>query len=244
MGTYSPSAWLDVAMRQTLHETVVVPTVRGLAAEGREFRGVIFIGVMLTTAGPKVLEYNARFGDPETQVLIPRLDGDWLEVIDACARGELSRQTLRFREEAAVCVVMASGGYPGAYAKGIPIQGTEDAELVPDVMVFHAGTELDASDRFATAGGRGARRHRDRARSCGRPRARLRSGCPHPMGRRAPSVGHCFGRCRKIRERLNQGTGCAGSVVFTTAPSGGSPALTRRTMASRSGPSSLTVIST
>jgi phosphoribosylamine--glycine ligase len=154
MGTYSPSAWLDDGMIRTLRETVVNPTVAGLAAEGRPFRGVLFIGVMLTEAGPKVLEYNARFGDPETQVLVPRLDGDWLAVIQACARGELSRMSLRFRDDATVCVVMASGGYPGAYGKGVPIEGLDEAEKLADVMVFHAGTEHDAEGRVVTAGGR------------------------------------------------------------------------------------------
>jgi phosphoribosylamine--glycine ligase len=154
MGTCSPSAWLDDATRRTLRETVVVPTVRGLAAEGRPFRGVLFIGVMLTDTGPKVLEYNARFGDPETQVLVPRLDGDWLAVLDACARGELSTVSLCWRDEATVCVVMSSRDYPGAYAKGLPIEGLDDAEHLADVMVFHAGTERDASGRLVTAGGR------------------------------------------------------------------------------------------
>jgi phosphoribosylamine--glycine ligase len=154
MGTYSPSAWLDDATIRTLRESVVVPTVRGLASEGRPFRGVLFIGVMLTDAGPRVLEYNARFGDPETQVLVPRLDGDWLAVLEACARGELSNVRLRFRDDAALCVVMASGGYPGAYGKGAAIEGLDDAEKLADVMIFHAGTEHDGAGRVVTAGGR------------------------------------------------------------------------------------------
>lgn len=154
MGTYSPSAWLDDATTQILRETVVAPTVRGLAAEGRPFRGVLFIGVMLTDTGPKVLEYNARFGDPETQVLIPRLDGDWLAVLHACSRGELGKVKLHWRKGAAVCVVMASSGYPGTYAKGLPIAGLDEAEKLADVMVFHAGTDRDATGRVVTAGGR------------------------------------------------------------------------------------------
>jgi phosphoribosylamine---glycine ligase len=154
MGTYSPSAWLDEITRRKLRDSVVLPTVRGLAAEGRTFRGVIFIGIMLTEAGPKVLEYNARFGDPETQVLVPRLDGDWLDVLHACARGELAAADVRWREDAAVCVVMTAAGYPGAYAKGVPIEGLDDAERREDVMVFHAGTERDADGRVVTAGGR------------------------------------------------------------------------------------------
>jgi phosphoribosylamine--glycine ligase len=154
MGTYSPSAFLDDATRKTLHETIVVPTVRGLAEEGRRFQGVLFIGVMLTETGPRVLEYNARFGDPETQVLVPRLDGDWLHVLRACARGNLAEVALRWHEAAAVCVVMASQGYPGAYETGVPIEGLDDAESVADVMVFHAGTRRDADGRVVTAGGR------------------------------------------------------------------------------------------
>jgi phosphoribosylamine--glycine ligase len=154
MGTYSPSAWLDDATTRALRETVVLPTVRGLAAEGRPFRGVLFIGVMLTDAGPKVLEYNARFGDPETQVLVPRLDGDWLALLHACARGELSKMSVGFRDDATVCVVMASGGYPGAYAKGLSIEGLDEAARLEDVMIFHAGTERDALGAVVTAGGR------------------------------------------------------------------------------------------
>jgi len=154
MGTYSPSAFLDEETRRMLRERVVVPTVRGLAAEGRAFCGVLFIGVMLTAAGPVVLEYNARFGDPETQVLVPRLDGDWLRVLDACARGRLDEIVLRWHDNAAVCVVVASGGYPGAYEKGAPIEGLDDAERLDDVMVFHAGTGRGASGGTVTAGGR------------------------------------------------------------------------------------------
>ena len=154
MGTYSPSVWIDPATRRVLAESVVAPTIAGLAAEGRPFRGALFVGVMLTAEGPKVLEYNVRFGDPETQVLIPRLDGDWLELLDACARGRLDGSAPRFRDVASVCVVMASGGYPGPFERGLPIEGIEDAEGLAGVQVFHAGTERDASGRIVTAGGR------------------------------------------------------------------------------------------
>lgn len=154
MGTYSPSAWLDETTRARLRETVVVPTIEGMAAEGHPFRGVLFVGVMLTADGPKVLEYNARFGDPETQVLVPRLDGDWLDLLEASARGRLAGIAPRFRDDAAVCVVMAAEGYPGSPTKGAPIEGLAEAEALSGVSVFHAGTELDASGRVVTAGGR------------------------------------------------------------------------------------------
>jgi len=155
MGTYSPSAWLDAATRERVRAEVVVPTVRGLAEDGRLFHGVLFIGLMLTAAGPRVLEYNVRFGDPETQVLVPRLDGDWLPLLHACATGGLAALPApRFKSEAAVCVVMAAAGYPGAVAKGDPIEGLPAAEDVSGVSVFHAGTARDALGRVVTAGGR------------------------------------------------------------------------------------------
>lgn len=154
MGTYSPSAWLDELTRRKLREQVIAPTVRGLASEGRVFRGVIFVGVMLTDTGPRVLEYNARFGDPETQVLLPRLDGDWLEVLHACARGRLSDVSLRWRDDAAVCVVMAAAGYPASYPKGAPIRGLDEVGSMNDVFVFHAGTERASNGEIVTSGGR------------------------------------------------------------------------------------------
>ena len=154
MGTYSPSVWIDEETRAAIRERIALPTIRGLAAEGAPFHGVLFIGVMLTASGPKVLEYNARFGDPETQVLIPRLDGDWLTLLAAAARGALGGMEARFSARAAVCVVMAAGGYPGPYAKGAPIEGLDEAERLEDVMVFHAGTELDDRGRIVTSGGR------------------------------------------------------------------------------------------
>jgi phosphoribosylamine--glycine ligase len=155
MGTYSPSAFLDDATRRELVAGVVRPTIRGMADEGHPYRGVLYIGVMLTDDGPKVLEYNARFGDPETQVLMPRLDGDWLTLMADCARGELDGTTPRWKDEACVCVVMASGGYPGAYAKGLPIEGIRAAEESdPAVVVFQAGTGRDDAGRIVTRGGR------------------------------------------------------------------------------------------
>jgi phosphoribosylamine--glycine ligase len=154
MGTYSPSAFLDESNRKTILESIVRPTIRGLAEEGRPYRGVLYVGLMLTREGPKVLEYNARFGDPEAQVLMPRLDGDWLELLHGCATGNLGDRPLAWKDEACVCVVMASGGYPGAYRKGLPIEGIDEAEKDGSVVVFHAGTSRDPSGRLVTAGGR------------------------------------------------------------------------------------------
>jgi phosphoribosylamine--glycine ligase len=153
MGTYSPSAHLSPEHRRALRDGVVRPTLSGLAAEGRPYRGVLFVGAMLTEQGLRILEFNVRFGDPETQVLIPRLDGDWVPLLAAAAEGSLDGVVPRWRTGASVCVVMASGGYPAAYRKGIPIYGIEDAETVPGVVVFHAGTEL-ANGRLVTNGGR------------------------------------------------------------------------------------------
>jgi phosphoribosylamine--glycine ligase len=153
MGSYSPSAALDEATRGTIARDVVAPTLRGLAAEGRPYRGVLYVGLMLTAEGPKVLEYNARFGDPETQVLLPRLDGDWLPLLHAVATGSLEGIVPRWKAHAAVCVVLASGGYPGEYSGGFPIDGVESAEAIPDVMVFHAGT-AERGGRLVTRGGR------------------------------------------------------------------------------------------
>jgi len=153
MGTYSPSVYLDDATRRQLIDRIVEPTISGLRDEGRPYRGVLYVGVMLTDDGPKVLEYNARFGDPETQVLVPRLDGDWLPLLHACAVGDLAGVTPRWKEDAAVCVVMASGGYPGSYPKGVSIEGVDQAEAREHVTVFHAGT-ASVDGKLVTAGGR------------------------------------------------------------------------------------------
>jgi phosphoribosylamine--glycine ligase len=140
MGTYSPTPFLSDAELERAGRAILDPWVRGCAAEGIDYRGILYPGVMLTKAGPKVLEFNSRFGDPETQVYLPRLENDLVEVLDASARGELSGMELKWRPGAAVCVVMASGGYPGAYEKGKAISGIDRAEKVANVKVFHAGT--------------------------------------------------------------------------------------------------------
>jgi phosphoribosylamine--glycine ligase len=154
MGTYSPSAFLDDATRRTILDSIVTPTIRGLQSERCPYRGVLFIGVMLTEDGPKVLEYNCRFGDPETQVLLPRLDGDWFDLLLASATGRLDHVSVSWLDQAAVCVVMAAGGYPGSYGKGERITGLDEADKQDGIMVFHAGTRLGPDGTVCTSGGR------------------------------------------------------------------------------------------
>jgi len=153
MGAYSPPPVLDVPLADQIIETVIRPTIRAMAAEGRPYRGVLYAGLMLTRDGPKMLEYNARFGDPECQVLLPRLTGDLVPLCQAVAEGKGLPGAAVWRPEAAVCVVLASGGYPGAYATGRSIDGIERAEARPGVTVFHAGTAV-REGRLVTAGGR------------------------------------------------------------------------------------------
>ncbi|MGE5226172.1 MAG: phosphoribosylamine--glycine ligase [Planctomycetaceae bacterium] len=154
MGAYSPVPAVDAATQEQIWSTCVRPAVEAMAEIGSPYRGVLFAGLMLTADGPKVLEYNCRFGDPETQVLMPRLDTDPAALFAACADGDLAAATTAWREDAAVAVVMASGGYPGAYATGVPIEGVEEAAALEGVTVFHAGTARGADGRLLTAGGR------------------------------------------------------------------------------------------
>ena len=153
MGAYSPAPALDPSLARRITETVLVPTIRGMAAEGRPYRGVLFAGLMLTPAGLRVLEYNVRFGDPECQALMPRLADDLLPLCQAVAEGRGLPTSVTWRPEAAACVVLASGGYPGEYATGLPIEGIERAEARPGVTVFHAGTAR-RDGGLVTAGGR------------------------------------------------------------------------------------------
>ncbi len=153
MGTISPVPMVSSALMQTVEEKILKPFLRGCAADGLEYRGLLYPGLMLTREGPKVLEFNARFGDPETQVLMMRLESDLIDALEAVVDGRLADTTLKFRREAAVCVVMSSGGYPGDYAKGKPIRGLDDAAKLPDAQVFHAGTRRSGND-IVTAGGR------------------------------------------------------------------------------------------
>jgi len=153
MGTYSPTPFLTDAQLAETARKVLEPFMRGCAAEGIDYRGLLYPGVMLTKAGPKILEFNARFGDPETQVYLTRLENDLVELLDASACGMLAKHELKWNPAAAVCVVMASGGYPGNYAKGKVITGLEDANALPHTKVFHAGTVLK-DGQIVTNGGR------------------------------------------------------------------------------------------
>ncbi len=153
MGAYSPAPIVDAPMHDEIMQTIILPTVQAMAAEGRPYRGVIYAGLMLTRQGPKVLEYNCRFGDPEHQTIIPRVQDDPFPLLNAVARGERLPKSVKWRSEASVCVVLASGGYPGEYQTGKPISGIEEAEKLADVTVFHAGTAVK-DGRLVTAGGR------------------------------------------------------------------------------------------
>ncbi len=154
MGTFSPSPFYTEEIDAFCREHIYQPTVDAMRAEGREFKGVIFFGLMLTKKGPKVLEYNARFGDPETQVVLPRMKNDLVEVFEACIDGTLDRISLEFEDNAAVCVVLASEGYPEHYEKGYVISGLERFEAADGYYVFHAGSKLDEEGRIVTSGGR------------------------------------------------------------------------------------------
>lgn len=155
MGAYSPAPVFGEAVEKRVLEEVVHPTVRGMAAEGHPFQGVLFAGLMIGPDGaPRAIEFNVRFGDPETQALLLRLDADLGALLDGAARGSLDRAAAPAWRDAAVCVVVASGGYPRAYPTGLPITGLEEAERDPDVVVFHAGTRRGPEGGFVTAGGR------------------------------------------------------------------------------------------
>ncbi len=153
MGTFSPSRVYTEDIARVCMETIFKPTIDAMNKEGRTFKGVLYFGLMLTQNGPKVIEYNARFGDPEAQVVLPRLKTDLLEIIDAIIDDKLDTIDIQWDDGAAVCVVMASGGYPEQYQKGYEIKGLEAAAAKPGIVVFHAGTRFD-NGRFLTNGGR------------------------------------------------------------------------------------------
>ena len=154
MGTFSPSPFYTPETHAFCWEHIYQATVDAMRAEGREFKGIIFFGLMLTAEGPKVLEYNARFGDPETQVVLPRMKNDILDVFEACVDGTLDKVELEFADNAAVCVVLASDGYPEHYEKGFVIEGLENFKDKDGYWVFHAGSKFDTEGRIVTNGGR------------------------------------------------------------------------------------------
>lgn len=153
MGTFSPSPFYTKEVEEFCEKYIYQPTVDAMAAEGRLFKGVIFFGLMLTPEGPKVLEYNARFGDPEAQVVLPRMKNDIIDVVEACIDGTLDQIDLQFEDNAAVCVVLASEGYPVQYEKGFPISGLEEFKKHDGYYCFHAGTRFEG-DQIVTNGGR------------------------------------------------------------------------------------------
>ncbi|HEU6446893.1 MAG TPA: phosphoribosylamine--glycine ligase [Verrucomicrobiae bacterium] len=153
MGTYSPTPFVSDAELNLIGEAILNPWLRGCAEEQINFCGILYPGIMLTKSGPKVLEFNARFGDPETQIYLTRLENDLVELLDASVNGTLDKMELKWKPEASVCVVMASGGYPGNYEKGKTIRGLDEAAKLPNLKVFHAGTALK-ENQIVTNGGR------------------------------------------------------------------------------------------
>lgn len=154
MGAFSPSMKIPEHEIQNIVDLAVRPIVDGMARDGMPYRGVLYAGIMMTKEGPFVLEYNCRFGDPETEVILPRLKSDLLPVMTQIANGCLETETLEWYDKACITVVMASGGYPGSYEKGFPIQGLETAKGQQDVVVFHAGTAFNEQKQVVAAGGR------------------------------------------------------------------------------------------
>lgn len=153
MGTFSPSRLYDAAKAKECMENIFLPTVQAMQAEGRPFKGVLYFGLMMTAAGVKVIEYNCRFGDPETQVVLPRLKTDLVEIMEAIIDERLDQLPIEWEENAAVCVVMASGGYPVKYTSGYEITGLDEVSQMDAMTVFHAGTKRE-DEKIVTAGGR------------------------------------------------------------------------------------------
>ena len=154
MGAYAPAPLMTPVLLDEVRRTVLQPAIDGLAAEGMPYVGVLYAGMMITPDGPKTLEFNCRLGDPETQVILPLLASDVVDVIEACLTGQLADLDVRWRDRAAATVVAASEGYPGGYLKGREISGVAEAEVLPGAAVFHAGTRLDNAGRLLTDGGR------------------------------------------------------------------------------------------
>ncbi len=157
MGAYAPAPCVTDKVLEQVEREIIVPTLRGMAREGRTYRGCLYVGLMLTQGGPKVVEFNSRFGDPETQVVLPLYGGDLLRLLGESAKARITAETMQSaranRQAVAVCVVLASGGYPGKYSAGFPIEGLNRLEGREDILVFHAGT-ANKEGRLVTAGGR------------------------------------------------------------------------------------------
>jgi phosphoribosylamine--glycine ligase len=153
MGVYSTDEMLDAGMKEWILRHIAIPTVRGMAEEDTPFVGVLYCGLMMTARGPQVLEFNARFGDPETQAILMRLESDLVEALEACIDGRLSETELRWTPGASACVIASSAGYPGSYKTGLPITGLAAAAHLPDVQVFHSGS-AQVDNQLLTAGGR------------------------------------------------------------------------------------------
>jgi len=154
MGSYSPAPMVDAKLMDTIQREVIIPAIDAMRREGVEYRGVLYAGIMLTPAGPKVLEFNVRFGDPECQTLLPRIKGDVLSLLYATACGHLDAADFDWDPRPACTVVLASAGYPGKYEKGLKITGVDEAQAMADVSVFHAGTKLNKDGDLVTNGGR------------------------------------------------------------------------------------------
>ncbi|MFT4577680.1 MAG: phosphoribosylamine--glycine ligase [Nitrospinales bacterium] len=153
MGAYSPAPIFTETMRQKVRDKIMLPMVRAMQQEGRPYKGILYAGLMLTKTGPQILEFNARFGDPETQPLLVRMDSDIIPIFEACIDGTLDECPLQWKSESSVCVVMAAKGYPDSYEKGKSISGLKDANALPGVVVFHAGTK-EQDGEVLTQGGR------------------------------------------------------------------------------------------
>jgi phosphoribosylamine--glycine ligase len=153
MGVYSTDTLLEPGMTEWILNHIALPTIQGMTAEDTPFIGVLYVGLMMTPRGPQVLEFNARFGDPETQAILLRLDSDLVEALEACIDGRLAETEMRWSQGASACVIASSAGYPGSYKTGFPISGLSAAARVPGVQVFHSGSALK-DDQLVTAGGR------------------------------------------------------------------------------------------
>jgi phosphoribosylamine--glycine ligase len=154
MGTYSPAPIMNMTLQNQIMSEAIIPTIEGLKKDKMPYKGVLFAGFMITKTGPKLLEFNVRFGDPETQVLMARLDEDLVTILFNSANGRLEQNSVKLKETTALCVVMAANGYPGSYEKNTVIKKLEDIELKDDIMLFHAGTKLDSDNNIIACGGR------------------------------------------------------------------------------------------